>query len=128
MVFNDSFQFMPMEILTGIHQFMSETQYPIYIEKAFDMESLEKGHCYMAISERDLACIIKVVNQRGWTLRKDIGLLSFDDTPLKEVLQGGITTISTDFRQMGELAGKLIRTGTIKRIANRWTLSDRGSL
>lgn len=128
MVFNDSFQFIPIEILTGIHQFMSETQYPIYIEKAFDVESLEKGHCYMAVSERDLACIIKVVNQRGWTLRKDIGLLSFDDTPLKEVLQGGITTISTDFRQMGELAGKLIRTGTIKRIANRWTLSDRGSL
>lgn len=128
MVFNDSFQFIPIEILTGIHQFMNETQYPIYIEKTFDVENLQKGHCYMAVSERDLACIIKVVNQRRWTLRKDIGLLSFDDTPLKEVLQGGITTISTDFELMGRTAGRLIRTGSIRRISNPWKLSDRGSL
>lgn len=82
----------------------------------------------MAISERDLASITKVINKRNWVLRKDIGLLSFDDTPLKEVLKGGITTISTDFELMGQTAGKLIRKGMTRRIANPWILADRGSL
>lgn len=127
-VFNDKFQFIPYELLGGIHQFCGETHYPIHIERDFDMENIQKGHCYMAISERDLASITKVINKRNWVLRKDIGLLSFDDTPLKEVLKGGITTISTDFELMGQTAGKLIRKGMTRRIANPWILADRGSL
>lgn len=127
-VFNDSFQFIPYEFLSGIYQFSGETHYPVHIERGFDMERITKKHCYMAISERDLACITKVISKRGWKLKEDIGLLSFDDTPLKEVLSGGITTISTDFEQMGHTAGQLIRKGIIRRIANPWVLMDRGSL
>ncbi len=127
-VYNDHFQFIPNEILTGIYQFIGETNYPIHIERNFDMEKLQKGHCYMAISERDLVYALKIINQRGWSFKKDIGLLSFDDTPLKEILQGGITTLTTDFEQMGETAGKLIRTGTIRRISNPWKILDRGSI
>ncbi|MBQ5742208.1 MAG: winged helix-turn-helix transcriptional regulator, partial [Bacteroidaceae bacterium] len=54
-VFNDSFQFIPNELLSGIHQFYGETQYPITIERGFNMEEIQLGHCYMAFSERDLA-------------------------------------------------------------------------
>lgn len=127
-VYNDKFQFIPHELLGGMYQFCGETHYPIFIDKDFDMENLKKNHCYMAISERDLAGVVKVIQNRGWQLCKDIGLLSFDETALKEVLLGGITTISTDFEQMGRCAGELIRTGTTRIIANPWKLTDRGSL
>ena len=127
-VFNDSFQFIPNELLSGIHQFYGETQYPITIEQGFNMEDIQQGHCYMAISERDLACMLNVMYCRKWRLRKDIGLFSFDDTPIKEVLAGGITTISTDFARMGETAAQLITQGKTRRIANPWVLHDRGSL
>lgn len=127
-VFNDRFQFIPNELLSGIHQFYGETQYPITIERDFDVKNLRKGHCYMAISERDLAIILKEMHRRSWEPHEDIGLLSFDDTPLKEVLAGGITTISTDFARMGETAAQLITQGKTRRIANPWVLHDRGSL
>lgn len=127
-VFNDSFQFIPNELLSGIHQFYGETQYPITIERGFNMEEIQLGHCYMAFSERDLACLLSVMYLRKWKLCEDIGLFSFDDTPIKEVLAGGITTISTDFARMGETAAQLITQGKTRRIANPWVLHDRGSL
>lgn len=127
-VFNDRFQFIPNELLSGIHQFYGETQYPITIERDFNMEEIQLGHCYMAFSERDLACLLSVIYRRKWRLREDIGLFSFDDTPIKDVLAGGITTISTDFARMGETAAQLITQGKTRRIANPWVLHDRGSL
>ena len=60
-VFNDSFQFIPNELLSGIHQFYGETQYPITIERGFNMEEIQLGHCYMAFSERDLARLLRVM-------------------------------------------------------------------
>jgi DNA-binding LacI/PurR family transcriptional regulator len=82
----------------------------------------------MAFSERDLACLLRVMYLRKWNLREHIGLFSFDDTPIKEVLAGGITTISTDFARMGETAAQLITQGKTRRIVNPWVLHDRGSL
>ena len=47
---------------------------------------------------------------------------------LKEVLIGGITTLTTDFELMGRTAAELIKSGERRRIANPWRLLDRGSL
>lgn len=92
------------------------------------MERIAAGHCYMAVSERDLAAMIKCITARGLTVGRDIGLLSLDDTPLKEVLIGGITTLTTDFALMGRTAADLIRRGEQRRIANPWRLHRCGSL
>jgi DNA-binding LacI/PurR family transcriptional regulator len=59
---------------------------------------------------------------------QDFGIISYNDTPLKEVLAGGITTLSTDFRLMGKTMAKLIDTKAIMTIKNPWQLNIRGSL
>lgn len=127
-VYNDKFQYMPDGYVEGVYRFAGEFRYPVYVEPNFDMESIKAGHCYMAISERDLASIIKVITARKLQIGRDIGLMSFDDTPLKEVLIGGVTTLTTDFALMGRTAAQLIRDKEYRRIANPWHLYDRGSL
>ena len=82
----------------------------------------------MAISERDLASIIKVITARQWQVGRDVGLMSLDDTPLKEVLIGGVTTLTTDFALMGRNAAEMIRSRKRSRMANPWLLFERGSL
>ena len=72
--------------------------------------------------------MIKSIMAKGLVVGRDIGLLSLDDTPLKEVLIGGITTLTTDFAIMGRTAAELIRSGEQQRIANPWRLYLRGSL
>lgn len=127
-VYNDQFQYMPDGYKIGVYRFGGEFSYKVTIEPGFDFNNIEQGHCYMAVSERDLASFIKKSTERGLEIGKEIGLLSLDDTPLKEVLLGGITTLTTDFEAMGKSAANLIKDGEFKRIANPWRLFDRGSL
>ncbi|MEO5045446.1 transcriptional regulator, partial [Bacteroides thetaiotaomicron] len=47
---------------------------------------------------------------------------------LKEVLAGGITTLSTDFKLMGRTMASLINKKTIETIENPWNLNIRNSL
>ena len=127
-VYNDKFQYMPSGYVEGAYRFAGEFRYPVYVEPNFDMNSVQKGHCYMAISERDLASFIKVVIAKGLKVGHDVGLMSLDDTPLKEVLIGGVTTLTTDFALMGHTAAEIIRSRKRCRVANEWRLYERGSL
>lgn len=127
-VYNDKFQYMPAGYVEGAYRFSGEFQFPVYVEPGFNMDNIRPGHCYMAVSERDLAAIIKSITAKGLKIKEEIGLMSLDDTPLKEVLIGGITTLTTDFELMGRTAAELIKNGERRRIANPWRLLDRGSL
>ena len=127
-IYNDRFQYMPEGYKIGAYRFAGEFGYKVTIEPGFDTRNIERGHCYMAISERDLASFIKQAKEYGLKIGEDVGLMSLDDTPLKEVLIGGVTTLTTDFGLMGEQAAKLIHNRQIERIANPWRLHDRGSL
>jgi DNA-binding LacI/PurR family transcriptional regulator len=46
--------------------------------------------------------------KKGYQLGKDFGVISYNDTPMKEIVEGGVTVISTDFNKMGELAAKFV--------------------
>ncbi|RHJ87654.1 GntR family transcriptional regulator [Parabacteroides sp. AM08-6] len=127
-IYNDKFQYMPSSFFAGAYRFSGEFRVPVFVEPNFDTEQIQKGHCYLAVSERDLAAIIKSIYAKSLKIREEIGIMSLDDTPLKEVLVGGITTLSTDFEEMGRLAASLIRDKKTVRIANKWRLMDRGSL
>lgn len=127
-IYNDKFQYMPSGYIEGAYRFSGEFKFPVYVEPGFDMNNICPNHCYMAVSERDLAAIIKSITAKGLKIKEDIGLMSLDDTPLKEVLIGGITTLTTDFELMGRTAAELIKQGERRRIANPWRLHDRGSL
>jgi DNA-binding LacI/PurR family transcriptional regulator len=39
---------------------------------------------------------------------KHVGVISYNETPLKKLILNGITTISTDFQMMGEKAADLV--------------------
>jgi DNA-binding LacI/PurR family transcriptional regulator len=53
---------------------------------------------------------------------KDVGIISYNETPLKEILLDGITVISTDHAKMGELAAQLILENRTERIKNDFHL------
>lgn len=52
--------------------------------------------------------MIKLAKKKGYELGKEIGLISYNDTAVKEILEGGITVISTDFEMMGKAAASVI--------------------
>lgn len=97
------------------------------ISNPFERE-IQKGEVYIVPNDRHLVYLVKQINEKGLALGKDIGLISYNDTPLKEIVSGGITTISTDFRKMGETLAMLIENKKIEQIENLSSLIVRQSL
>jgi DNA-binding LacI/PurR family transcriptional regulator len=57
-----------------------------------------------------------------------MGILSFNETTLKEVLADGITVMSTDFETMGRTAAALLLDGKKLKVKNPFTVIRRNSL
>jgi DNA-binding transcriptional regulator YhcF (GntR family) len=93
-----------------------------------DFIDVHKGEAYISMEEADLVSIIKYSRKKGLKIGKDIGVLSFNDTPLKEVLEDGISVISTNFSRMGSLAAELILEKRRLKVRNEFLFIRRKSL
>lgn len=98
-----------------------------YISETAGRE-IQKGDLYIVVKDEDLAELIKQADAQQLKPGEDFGIISYNDTPLKEVLAGGITTLSTDFRLMGKTMAELIDTKAILTVENPWQLNIRRSL
>ncbi|GGE18491.1 GntR family transcriptional regulator [Psychroflexus salis] len=126
LLFNEAKQ--PKGILTGFEKFCETYQIPFHIHTENMEISIQKNQAYLVLEDKSLIKIIKQMKTKGFEFVKDIGLVSYNDSLLKEVLEGGITTISTDFKFMGKQLAELITNQQKKQIANPSKLSLRKSI
>jgi DNA-binding LacI/PurR family transcriptional regulator len=66
------------------------------------------GQLYFVITENDLVQVLKGCRLNGLSLGTDIGIIAYNDTPMKEIAGNGITVISTDFAAMGRKAALFV--------------------
>jgi DNA-binding LacI/PurR family transcriptional regulator len=78
--------------------------------------------------EDDLIVLLDQIRAKGLTLGKEVGLISYNETPIKRLLFEGISTISTDFVKMGEFAAELVKTNARTKLANPFAFIHRASL
>jgi DNA-binding transcriptional regulator YhcF (GntR family) len=74
-------------------------------------EEIQKGKVYFVIEDSDLVKVLQCCKNRDWTLGKDIGVLAYNETPLKEVIRDGISVVSCDFSQMANAMADFIKKG-----------------
>jgi DNA-binding transcriptional regulator YhcF (GntR family) len=118
----------PTEMLSGFNTFCSNENFDSEIIDSLRNKTLEKGAVYIIPEDRNLIRIIKEIKETKLILKKDIGIISYNDTLLKEIVEGGITTISTDFTQMGENLATIITNKKKVQIENPTKLIIRNSL
>ena len=87
---------------------------------------LQSKDVYVTIQERDLVNLVRQVRAKNLELGKDIGIISYNETPLKELL--GITVISTDFKAMGESAAYMVLKNKKEKVKNVFKYIERNSL
>jgi DNA-binding transcriptional regulator YhcF (GntR family) len=126
---SNSFQYTPFGIINGFEKFCQEKEisYKI-ISNLEEEEHLQKDHAYLLFRENDLVRAINWSNNKGLKIGKDIGLLSYDDTPIKEILAEGISVISNDFALMGKRAAEMILSKEKGRFVNESRFIERKSL
>ncbi len=99
------------DVERGFSDFIDRTGYPANISTEVNPSSFTKGNVYFllrATDDRDMVKVIKLCRKHSLQLGKDIGLITYNDTPVKEILEGGITSVTVDFKKMGEATARKI--------------------
>lgn len=125
---DDQFQYVPKEIIKGFADFCIANRIKHKILSVFNEKDIVPGNAYIIFSDADLIQFLKLCNKNKWKPGKDIGLISYDETPMKEILADGITVLSTDFENMGRKAGEMIKKNLYQKIANPFKIIVRKTL
>lgn len=117
----------PQGIVSGFKKFCFEHQMDFEVlDEIYEGMELRIKDLFVIIEENDLVSLVKQVRDRHYKLGEDIGIISYNDTPLKELL--GITVISTDFVKMGSRAARMILDGEQLVKKNDFNFIDRHSV
>ncbi|WP_432711845.1 GntR family transcriptional regulator [Pedobacter sp.] len=120
--------YFPLEITSGFAAFCEDYGFKHKVVNDLHNESINKGEVFINLMEDDLVTLIERIQLLNLQIGKDVGLISYNETPLKRVILNGITTISTDFKKMGYMAAKLILENSKKQLEVPFYLTLRASL
>lgn len=98
----------PQGMLVGFQKFRKNTHFQHEVINSLEYRILEKGEVYLVLDDQNLIVLIKKMRDQHLVLGRDIGIISYNETLLKEIVEGGITTISTDFKEMGKRLAQMI--------------------
>jgi DNA-binding transcriptional regulator YhcF (GntR family) len=116
------------DIINGFVSFCSDHAFEYKILSTIANEKIITGDVYINLMEDDLVLLIEKIIDEKINLGKDVGIISYNETPMKRLLLNGLTTISTDFNAMGVTAAHLILQNNKELIENPFTLTMRKSL
>lgn len=122
------FQFVPEGCINGFKKFCHESQIQFELVSRLDLKSIQSGTIFLIYSDNELISLIKEIEQRNWKPGKDIGIISYDETPMKDILAGGISVLSTDFERMGKTVASFINGSAFRQEANPFQLILRNSI
>jgi DNA-binding transcriptional regulator YhcF (GntR family) len=102
--------YFPQEIVDGFRLFCQQYAFGHHIVHDIKNEPIGVGEVYINLMEDDLVVLIEKIISQGLKLGTDVGVISYNETPLKKFLLNGITTISTDFQLMGTMAAEIVKS------------------
>lgn len=118
----------PEEILRGFRRFCREYAFHSKVVHNIANEPVKEGEVFINLMEEDLVILIEKLLATRMKLGKHVGVISYNETPLKKIILNGITTISTDFAFMGQKAAELILGHSREQFEVPFTVTVRASL
>jgi DNA-binding LacI/PurR family transcriptional regulator len=120
--------YFPQEILNGFLRFCNEFGFTSKVVHRIEDEPINRGEAFISLMEEDLVTLIEKILVARLQVGHDVGVISYNETPLKKIILNGITTISTDFKMMGERTAETILNHSRKHVEIPFRLTLRPSL
>ncbi len=120
--------FYARQIISGFMDFCKGRGIRFSVVEELNKKLLKKGEAYILTRDSDLVRFINMCHKDDLELGKDIGLIVYNEDPLKEIIERGITTISTNHEQIGIEAARIIQNGGFKDVKIPFSLVRRRSL
>ena len=81
----------PESIKKGFKSFCYNNKIQFEILSSIEHRSIKKGNIYMLLEDSSLISVIKKAKIKNMKISKGIGIISYNATPLKEIIENGIT-------------------------------------
>ena len=91
---------------------------------------IRRGDTFILLNSQldwGVADLARKIAARGLTIGRDVNIISYNEIALNEVVLGGLTTISTDFSEMGRLAARMILDRSLAKIHCPFRLTRRST-
>ncbi|WP_207422544.1 substrate-binding domain-containing protein [Desertivirga brevis] len=118
----------PKEIIQGFNSFCLQYAFEREVVGSIEDSGIEAGQVYICLCEDSLIKLLEKIQISDLKVGKDIGVISYNESPIKKIILNGITTISTDYRKMGEIAADMIKNNYRGEFELPFTLNIRPSL
>ena len=108
-LFFDADQDHPPGVLLAFKKFSKDYNLNGKVHPKYTSDLLQKGTAYITIGDHDLWALLKDCNEQQLELGTDVGILSSNDTPVKEFVMGGISTYYSDFDEIARCAAEYVK-------------------
>jgi DNA-binding transcriptional regulator YhcF (GntR family) len=98
----------PIETVLFFKKFCVEFDFKYKIVKKPSDFNIEKNKAYISVSDRILGVFLEQSREKNLEPGRDVGFLSYNDTPMKKFIYKGISVISTDFKELGTKGAEFI--------------------
>ncbi|MBR5211970.1 MAG: GntR family transcriptional regulator [Bacteroidales bacterium] len=116
-------------ICKGVDRFCLEFGIPVeYMTSAPD--HINENETYLVINSQldsGLAALARRIKEQNLEVGKDVFIISYNEFDLNEVVLNGLTTISTDFKQMGRTAAMMILNRKSWKVHCDFTMTRRST-
>jgi DNA-binding transcriptional regulator YhcF (GntR family) len=100
----------PKILIKYIKKLSRDFEFGAEIIKSLPTSGPVKETAYLAIQQKDLVELVKQCRIKNLKIGTDVGLIAYNDSPMYEIIENGITVISTDFALMGSKASEFVKT------------------
>ena len=107
------------EIKQAIGQFCNDNEIELEFHQGVSENIVRSNEVYLMLnSQHDagLLSFFQMAKQKGLSIGEDISLISYNDSPINELILNGLTAVSTDFKQMGEIVAQMILDKTLSKV------------
>lgn len=118
----------PIEIVQGFINFCRDYAFEYEVVESLGDVTLSVGQVFITVMEDDLLILLERIRNESFQLGKEIGIISYNETPIKRLLFDGIATISTDFEALGRKAAELVLSNERAKWPNPFIFISRASL
>lgn len=118
----------PDQLTEGFISFCQDYAFDRNVLIVDEFVEVNKGEVFICLKDTQLLLVIEKMKTLNFVAGKDIGIISYNETPVKKYILEGITTISTDSGQMGIEAAHMILQNYRKQITLKCEVNLRKSL
>ena len=103
-----SFTHHPIETVAFFEKFCTDFNFNYKIITNPKEFNIQIDIAYISVSDRILGQFLEQCQEKNLEPGKEVGFLSYNETPMKKFIYKGISVVSTDFKELGDKSAEFI--------------------